>query len=147
MTKKWILSVCLLTAGAAFADTKALVGARIFDGTSKPVIENGTIVIVDGKITDVGASSKVKVPKGAQTISVAGKTITPGLINTHGHVSDVEGKRTGASEDSVARQLALFARYGITTVFSLGGEEQPYQLRDAQKTPTLNRARSMSPGR
>jgi len=124
------------------ADTKAFVGARIFDGTGKPVIENGTIVVVDGKVAAVGASNKVKAPKGAQTINVAGKTITPGLINTHGHVSDVEGKRTGASEESVARQLALFARYGITTVFSLGGEEQPsYKLRDAQNTQALNRAR------
>src|SRR5262249_15116290 len=55
---------------------------------------------------------------------------------------DVEGKRTGAAEESVARQLGVFARYGITTVLSLGGEEEPaFKLRDAQGTPALNRAR------
>ena len=124
------------------ADTKAFVGGRIFDGTGKAVIENGTIVVQDGKVTAVGPSSKVKAPKGAQTINVSGKTITPGLINTHGHVSDVEGKKSGATEDSVSKQLALFARYGITTVYSLGGEEEPaFKLRDAQDTPSLNRAR------
>ncbi len=146
MSTKRILSLTaclsLIHLGIASADTKAFVGARIFDGTGKAAIENGTIVVQDGKITAIGPASKVKAPKDAQTISVSGKTITPGLINTHGHVSDVEGKKTGATEESVARQLALFARYGITTVFSLGGEEEPaFKLRDAQKTPSLNRAR------
>jgi imidazolonepropionase-like amidohydrolase len=136
------VSLCLVGAGPMKADTKAFVGARIFDGSGKPVIENGTIVVQDGKVAAIGPSDKVKAPKGAQTINVSGKTITPGLINTHGHVSDVEGKKTGASEDGVARQLAVFARYGITTVFSLGGEEEAaYKLRDSQATPTLNRAR------
>src|SRR5207247_4431411 len=108
----------------------------------KAVIGKGTIVVQDGKIVAIGPSHKVKPPKGAQTIDVSGKTITPGLINAHGHVSDVEGKRTGASEKSIARQLSLFARYGVTTVFSLGGEEEPaFKLRDAQATPSLNRAR------
>ncbi len=132
----------LIQAGTAAADTKVFTGARIFDGTGKPVIENGTIVVQDGKITAIGPARKVKAPKGAQTIDVRGKTITPGLINTHGHVSDVEGRRTGATEEGVTRQLALFSRYGITTVVSLGGEEPAaFSVRDAQTTASLNRAR------
>src|SRR5437588_4105568 len=142
MRISWGLCLSLIHAGAVAADTKAFVGARIFDGTGKVVIEKGTIVVVDGRIAAVGPSNKVKAPKAAQTIDVSGKTITPGLINAHGHVSDVEGKGTGASEESIARQLSLFARYGVTTVFSLGGEEEPaFKLRDAQATPSLNRAR------
>src|SRR5437660_242418 len=138
----WGLCLGLTHAGIVAADTKAFAGARIFDGTGKTVIEKGTIVVVDGRIVAVGPSNKVMAPKGAQTIDVSGKTITAGLINAHGHVSDVEGKRTGATEESVARQLAVFARYGITTVLSLGGEEEPaFKLRDAQGTPALNRAR------
>ena len=138
------LGLCLSLGHAvvARADTKAFVGARIFDGTGKAVIEKGTIVVQDGKIAAVGPSDKVKAPKGAQTIDVSGKTITPGLINAHGHVSDVEGKKTGSTEEKVAQQLGVFARYGITTVFSLGGEEEAaFKLRDAQATPSLNRAR------
>jgi imidazolonepropionase-like amidohydrolase len=142
---KWaVWTVCALAACAApvMADTKVFVGARIFDGTGKAVIEKGTIVVQDGKIAAVGPSNKVKAPKGAQTIDVTGKTITPGLIDAHSHVSDVEGKKTGATEEAVEKQLSLFARYGITTVLSLGGEEEPaFKLRDAQETPSLNRAR------
>src|SRR5258708_25559350 len=138
----WGLCLGLIHAGTVAADTRAFVGARIFDGTGKAVIEKGTIVVVDGRIVAAGPSNKVKVPKGAQTLDVSGKTITPGLINAHGHVSDVEGKRTGATEESVARQLGVFARYGITTVLSLGGEEAPaFKLRDSQGTPALTRAR------
>ncbi len=126
---------------AAAVNTKVFVGARIFDGAGS-VIEKGTLVVEDGKIAAVGPSNKVKAPKGAQSIDVRGKTITPGLINSHGHVSDVEGKGTGSTKEKVAQQLALFARYGITTLFSLGGEEPPaFELRDEQNTPSLNRAR------
>src|ERR1700680_4602048 len=129
------LFLTLIYAGTTAADTKAFVGARIFDGTGKAVIEKGTIVVLDGKIAAVGPSGKVKAPKGAQTIDVSGKTITPGLINAHGHVSDVEGKGTGATEERIERQLGVFARYGITTLFSLGGEDTPaFKLRDAQST-------------
>ena len=136
------LCVSFTHAGIAAADTKVFAGARIFDGSGKAVIDRGSIVVEDGKIAAVGPSDKVKAPKGARTIDVSGKTITPGLINAHGHVSDVEGKRTGATEESVGRQLGVFARYGITTVFSLGGEEAPaFKLRDAQATPALNSAR------
>src|SRR5882672_8037366 len=98
----WGLCLGLIHAGTAGADTKAFVGARIFDGTGKAVIEKGTIVVVDGRIAAVGPSDKVKPPKGAQTLSVSCKSITPGLINAHGHVSDFVVKRTGATEDSVA---------------------------------------------
>ena len=139
-----LLGICLGlgNAGTAAADSRAFVGARIFDGTGKAVIEKGTILVTDGRIAAVGSSKKVKVPKGAQTIDVSGKTITPGLISAHAHVSDVEGKKTGSTEERVAQQLGVFARYGITTVFSLGGEEEPaFKLRDAQETPSLNRAR------
>ncbi|MCC6367211.1 MAG: amidohydrolase family protein [Bryobacterales bacterium] len=136
------LFALLLPSPAGAASTKAFAGARIFDGTGRAVIENGVIVVQDGRITAIGPSNKVRPPKGAQTINVSGKTITPGLINSHGHVSDVEGKGTGATEEGVRQQLALFSRYGITTVVSLGGEEQAaFRVRDAQETPALSHAR------
>jgi imidazolonepropionase-like amidohydrolase len=137
--------VAFLGLSASFghaADVKVFTGARIFDGSGGAVIEKGTIVVEDGKIAAAGPSNKVKAPKGAQTIDLSGKTVTPGLIDAHAHVSDVEGKGTGSTKERVARQLALFARYGITTLFSLGGEEAPaFELRDEQNTASLNRAR------
>jgi imidazolonepropionase-like amidohydrolase len=65
--------------------TIAFTGARIVDGTGRAPIENGTIVVTNGRITNVGAG--VKAPAGAAVVNLAGKTVMPGLVNAHGHVN------------------------------------------------------------
>src|SRR5205085_12463829 len=64
--------------------TIALTGARVFDGTGRAPIENATVLVVNGRIQEVGTA--VKVPAGATRVEARGKTIIPGLINAHGHV-------------------------------------------------------------
>jgi imidazolonepropionase-like amidohydrolase len=136
-----ILTLGLSLAAAARAEITAFTGARLFDGTGA-VIENGTFIVRDGKIAAAGPSGKVKPPRGARVVDLRGKTVTPGFINAHAHVSDVEGQGTGATEDKVRAQLGIFARYGITTILSLGGEEPAaFHVRDAQETVSLDRAR------
>lgn len=100
---------------------QAWVGARIIDGTGKPAIENGTLLIRNGRVEAVGG--KVKIPAGAERIDATGKTIIPGLISAHSHVND------GA-------QLGVYLRDGLTTVLSLGGDKE-FALREqsAQAPP------------
>src|ERR1043166_6693668 len=98
-----VLGVPLLAADVAF------VGARVIDGTGKAAAEKTTVLGRNGRIEAIGPS--VNVPAGVQRIDAAWKTIIPGLINAHGHVGDLS-------------QLGLYARYGVTTVFSLGGERE-----------------------
>ncbi len=133
-----------LTAGQT-TGAKALVGARIIDGSGKAAIENGVIIVRNGKIEAVGPASKIKVPSGAEKIDVTGKTIMPGMVSAHGHVADTQGLRAGPefyTTENLLRQLGLYGRYGVTSVFSLGGDkEQAFKLRDEQKTPPLKRAR------
>ena len=121
----------------------AFVGARIIDGTMAAPIEDGVVVITDGRIRTVGPRSAVTLPAGAQIIDVAGKTIMPGLINAHGHVGGTLGLESGHyNTDNLLRQLGLYARYGVTTVNSLGGdEEQGFALRNEQFDQSLERAR------
>lgn len=123
--------------------TTAFVGARIIDGTGAAPIENGVMVVRAGRIEAVGTAEFVNIPEGAERIDVSGRTIIPGLINTHGHVGDVLGLEAGHySEENILRQLRLNARYGVTTVNSLGGDgEAGILVRDAQDVPTLERAR------
>jgi len=140
------LGILILLAQAAYcADVQAFVGARIIDGTGKAAVERGVIITRGGRIEQVGSASSVRIPSGAERIDVSGKTIVPGLVNTHGHVGEAQGLRAGPefyTDENLQRQLSLYARYGITTVFSLGGDrEQGFKLRDTQDTPTLNRAR------
>ncbi len=77
--------------------TVAFTGARIIDGTGKAPIAQGTIVVTNGRITAVGPSASVTVPAGATQINAAGKTIIPGLINAHGHVTDRRLLETAAA--------------------------------------------------
>lgn len=140
-----ILSLLTLYSSTSSANegSIAFVGARLIDGTIADPIEDGVVVITDGRIRTVGPRSAVTVPDGAQIIDVTGKTIMPGIINAHGHVGDTLGLERGHyNTDNLLRQLSLYARYGVTTVNSLGGdEEQGFALRNDQFDQGLDRAR------
>jgi imidazolonepropionase-like amidohydrolase len=71
-------TVSTLLAAPAAAQTIALSGAKVYP-VSQPPIENATVVVVNGKITAVGAN--VAIPAGAERIDVSGKWMTPGLID------------------------------------------------------------------
>ena len=139
------MGVILLLAGCATSSEevqiapglKAFTGARIIDGTGQVPIEAGVLIVRDGEIEMIGATDAVAVPADAERIDATGKTIIPGLINTHGHVTP-----SSYTEADVLGQLGLYARYGVTTVVSLGGDQEVgIQLRDRQETSELNRAR------
>src|SRR5438046_8789996 len=61
------------------AQTIAITGGKVYP-VSGPPIDNGTVVITNGKITAVGVN--VPIPAGAQRIDATGKTVTPGFINS-----------------------------------------------------------------
>jgi imidazolonepropionase-like amidohydrolase len=125
-----VLLVAFPAAGLAQGSTaKVFTGATLIDGTDRAPIPNATIVVRDGRVIAAGAASTVTVPAGAQRVDLNGKTVIPGLINAHGHVN-------GPAD------LNTYAAYGVTTVFSLGGEpESVFAARAAQNTPTLNHSR------
>lgn len=123
---------------------QAFVGARIIDGTGDAAVEDGVLVVRDGRIESVGASDAVEVPADAEQIDVGGRTIMPGLINAHGHVNNVQGlEQVPYTEEHVQSQLGRYARYGVTTVFSLGGDgPEGIAVRDRQKNdPAIDQAR------
>ncbi len=129
------LLVCaglFVLAPAAFAQSAAVqvfTGATLIDGTERAPVPNATIVVRDGRIVAAGAAASVTIPAGATRTSLAGKVVMPGLVNAHGHVN-------------TPADLTTYAAYGITSVYSLGGEPASvFEARARQRTPTLNRAR------
>jgi imidazolonepropionase-like amidohydrolase len=131
--RPWILFLVATVHAAASAQSaplRAFTGLRLIDGTDRTPVASATIIVQDGRIVAAGPSATVRVPAGAERIPLDGKTVIPGLINAHGHVNDA------------ARDLAVYAAYGVTTVFSLGGEApEVFAARAGQDTPSLARAR------
>lgn len=63
----------------------ALRGARIITMRGDDVIENGTIIVKNNRISDVGAADDIEIPSYANVVDVSGKTIIPGLVDVHDH--------------------------------------------------------------
>jgi imidazolonepropionase-like amidohydrolase len=123
----------------------ALVGARIVDGSGRAPVENGTIVVSGDSIQAIGPSAGVQVPAGAARIDVAGKTIIPGLINAHGHLSSGDEKLP--LHDRIIAQLRVYADYGVTTVHSLGDDAAAtVQVRDERRDYSRDGARLFASG-
>lgn len=125
----------------------ALTGARVIDGTGAQPIENATIVIANGRIEAVG--TKVKIPAGATRVDMSGKTIMPGVINAHGHLS-FKFDESLSSREKLTRQLRVYSDYGVTTVVVLGtgqGDlDEAVKLREEQGHGTIDRARVYAAG-
>jgi imidazolonepropionase-like amidohydrolase len=80
----------------AEADSVILIQNATILTVSHGTIENGSILIKDGKIAEVGSS--IKAPTGARVIDAAGQFVMPGIIDCHSHIA-IEG---GVNEGSVS---------------------------------------------
>ncbi|MCG8467795.1 MAG: amidohydrolase family protein [Gemmatimonadetes bacterium] len=127
----------------ATEETHAFVGATILDGSGAPPLADGVLLVRGGRIQEVGSADAVRVPADAIVTDVTGRFIVPGLINAHGHVGGTLGLESGHYDRAnLVRQLELYARYGVTTVVSLGGDgEEGVALREEQATESLARSR------
>ena len=142
-------ALVVLVFGQCFAqqtppsNVKAFVGATVLADAGSPAIKNAVMIVRDGRVVSVGPASTVRPPANAAVINLAGKFVIPGLISTHVHLSDVQGTRPPAwTDENTLRQLGVFARYGVTTVWSLGGEQEPaFRARRNQDTASLDRTR------
>ena len=132
------VAALLLTASTAAAQTTALVGATVIDGTGRPGIPNAVVVLARDRLTCVGTADKCPVPSGATRVDVAGRFITPGLVDAHVHFSQtgwVDGRPDGISAPALypyaetaralranpARWYRAYLCSGITAVYDVGG--------------------------
>lgn len=93
----------------AAAGSYALTGARIVTGGDGPAIDDGVVLVRDGRIAAVGPRAGVTIPQGVRAIEVKGATIIPGLIDMHAHASQIEW-------------APAYLAAGVTTVRDMGGE-------------------------
>ena len=115
---------------------QAIIGSTIIDGTGSDPLRNGTILIEDGKIVEVGNADQIKLGPDVERIDAIGKFTMPGIIDSHVHVTpnqDVPDDirinlRVGFNAISLLRQ-SLGA--GVTTVVSIGGGPPAVELTNA----------------
>src|ERR1700735_3071952 len=72
------------------AETMALVGGTLIDGTGRDLVPDAVVVIEKGRIIAAGPRKQVTIPRGATKIDARGKTILPGLWDMHAHFEQVE---------------------------------------------------------
>ncbi|MFL5528801.1 MAG: amidohydrolase family protein [Gemmatimonadaceae bacterium] len=94
------VSSLLIAAAAASAQTIAITGGKVYP-VSGPVIENGTVLITNGKIAAVGAN--IPIPAGAQRIDATGKIVTPGFVNAATQLGVQEISAVSDTRDESAR--------------------------------------------
>ena len=111
----WILALN----ASSFASDLALVHAKIYPAPDALSIADGTIVMHDGRIQEVGPSTKVKVPAGVSVLDCKGLVVTAGFWNSHVHILTTgllqAEKRT--PEELNPQLEEMFLRWGFTTVF------------------------------
>jgi imidazolonepropionase-like amidohydrolase len=114
----------------ASAETIAIVGATLIDGTGAAPVPDAVVVIDGNKITAVGPRATVRVPAGARQIDAAGKFIIPGLMDANVHLvlgSAIEFivRYEGRYEDLIEEAAQVTLKNGLTTVFDSWGPLQP----------------------
>ena len=136
-------SVVALGCAQLFAETKLLTNVTLIDGTGKAAQPGMSIEITDGKITAV--SNKIQAKPGTQTIDLSGKYAMPGIINLHGHLGAVLGlvqDPKNYTRKNLEDQLKTYAAYGVTTVQSMGSDNDlAFKVRAEQRSgrPTYTR--------
>ncbi len=118
--------------------------ARLFDGTGAPA-RPAAVLIEGSHITQIAKTeADLRLPSGVVIIDAAGKTLMPGLIELHGHLTYLErpGMPAAMSEDSQAdaalrgaERMRYFIESGITSVRDVGSHGMaPYLLKLWQYT-------------
>ena len=103
----------------------SLEGGRILIGDGR-AIDNGIVVIDNGRITRVGRVGEVQRPAGATRVDVSGKTLIPALIDAHMHIGyeNMQGwTARNYTRENVIETLERASYYGVGAMFSAGTDQ------------------------
>ena len=130
-----LVAAALLAAMGSVAPVRAAVvavkAALLIDGTGTAPKKNPVVVVEDGKIVSVGTS----VPAGATVLDLGGRTLLPGFIDCHVHLTgraigegenwDDAAVRDLPQEDAIrgVRNAMATLTAGFTTVRNVGASD------------------------
>lgn len=82
---------------------------------ARRIIENGCVLIRDGRIVAVGTLDSIEVPSDGEVVDCRGKLIMPGLIDAHGHAGHSLIKTLGGDSYQVWMQVVTPTYHHYTT--------------------------------
>ena len=109
------------------------IGAIVSGDINKPLMEGDTILIVDGKIRQIGGKSILEDVMASQVVDARGTTVIPGLIDSHTH--PVLGDFT--PRQKTLDYLDSSVHGGVTTMISAGEPHVPGRPKDPAGTKAL----------
>jgi imidazolonepropionase-like amidohydrolase len=120
----------LIACASARSSDLALVGAKIYPSPTEQAIENGSILVHDGRIVAVGPSAAVKIPHGARVIDCKGLVVTAGFWNSHVHIllPGLLHAEKLSSQQVTSQLQEMLTRWGFTTVFDIASVLQNTNL-------------------
>ncbi len=108
-----------------------LSGGTVIDGTGRKPIEEGVVEVAGGRITNVYRQGDTTPPAGSETVDLTGKTLLPGLIDSHVHLGLLPYNRFGVDDPIPLfhRFMKAFVEYGVTTVRCTGSPDLDWSFR------------------
>ncbi|HVT40990.1 MAG TPA: amidohydrolase family protein [Gemmatimonadaceae bacterium] len=99
----------------------ALVGGRVYQSAASQPIENGVVLVRNGRITAVGPADRVRVPSGAVIVDATGGVVAAGFWNSHVHMlkPGLFGADTLPAAEIASQLEEMLTRWGFTTVFDV----------------------------
>ncbi len=92
-----------------------LRGARVITASATGTFESADVVVADGRIRCVADAGECAVPEDASIVDAEGKTIIPGLIDTHQHAVALAGGDANRNIPAVYPPASLLLAYGVTS--------------------------------
>jgi imidazolonepropionase-like amidohydrolase len=129
-----------LGTNTAHAETVAISAAQMIDVVNGRRIDNPLVIVVDGRISAIGTQDVLAIPKDAKQINLAGRTLLPGLIDMHVHLTslaEIGGYQTLKHTDSFWSAVSVgnarkTIEAGFTTVRNVGADNfQDIGLKEA----------------
>jgi len=120
-----LLVFCVLFSTAALAQQKTVLKGGKLLTISHGTIENGVLVMQNGKITAIGAEGSIMIPKDARVIDTRGMTIYPGLIDSEDNLGLTEISAEQSTNDLIESSDEIMPHMHVYDAFHAESELIP----------------------
>ena len=113
------------------AETLLLSGGRVVDGSGREPLDDAMVELAGGRIVNIYRRGEVSPGPVSRTVDLTGKTILPGLIDSHVHLGLLPYNRFGVEEPMPLfdRFMKDFVDHGVTTVRCTGSPELDWSFK------------------